>query len=196
MAQLTSLELFRLNGSVAAITGGAGYLGGFFARGLLEAGAKVALLDLKFPELPSDLAKAQTENRLVSVSADITSKDSLAKALATVKSKFGAAPDILVNNAAIDSPPDASAAENGPFETYPETSLDRILDVNVKGMLFACQVFGAEMARAKKGSIVNLSSIYGLLYPVHDIYEYKRQKGEETFLFIFHDFQIVKFVKQ
>ena len=67
---------------------------------------------------------------------------------------------------------------SGPFETYPEASFDAVLDVNVKGAFLCCQVIGGAMARAGRGSIVNVSSIYGLLSPVQDLYAFRREHGE------------------
>jgi len=89
--------------------------------------------------------------------------------------------DLLVNNAALDSPPDAPVEEVGPFETYPEASFDQVMDVNVKGTLLCCQVVGAEMANAGRGSIVNISSVYGLLSPQQDLYDFRRRQGETFF---------------
>ena len=83
-----------------------------------------------------------------------------------------------MNNAALDSPPDAPAEEVGPFETYPESSFDQVMGVNVKGTLLCCQVVGAAMAREGRGSIVNISSVYGLLSPQQEIYEFRRRGGE------------------
>jgi NAD(P)-dependent dehydrogenase (short-subunit alcohol dehydrogenase family) len=83
-----------------------------------------------------------------------------------------------VNNAGLDSPPDAPAEEVGPFETYPEASFDAVMDVNVKGTFLCCQAIGGAMAREGRGSIVNVSSIYGLLSPMQDLYEFRRDAGE------------------
>ncbi len=94
-----------------------------------------------------------------------------------IEAEWGA-PHLLVNNAGLDSPPDAPAEEVGPFETYPEASFDAVLDVNVKGAFLCCQVIGGAMARAGRGSIVNVSSIYGLLSPVQDLYAFRRERGE------------------
>ena len=68
--------------------------------------------------------------------------------------------------------------EVGPFETYPEESFDAVMDVNVKGPFLASQVIGAAMAREGRGSIVNVSSIYGMLSPVQDLYAFRRERGE------------------
>jgi len=90
-------------------------------------------------------------------------------------------PHALVNAAALDSPPDAPAEEVGAFESYPEHSFDEVMAVNVKGTFLPCQVVGGAMAAAGRGSIINISSIYGMLSPVQDLYEFRRRGGEEFF---------------
>src|SRR4029077_8038301 len=107
---------------------------------------------------------------------DVTHRGSIEAATERVIAEHGV-PHLLVNNAALDSPPDAPAEEVGPFETYPEASFDRVMSVNVKGTLLCCQVVGGAMARERRGSIVNVSSVYGMLSPQQDIYEFRRQGG-------------------
>jgi NAD(P)-dependent dehydrogenase (short-subunit alcohol dehydrogenase family) len=108
---------------------------------------------------------------------DVTDRTSIEAGLERVTREWGV-PHLLVNNAGVDSPPDAPPEEVGPFETYPETSFDEVMSVNVKGTLLCCQVIGAEMAKAGRGSIVNVSSIYGLLSPPQDLYDFRRRAGE------------------
>ncbi|MFL5967757.1 MAG: SDR family oxidoreductase [Gaiellaceae bacterium] len=155
---------FSLDGRVAIVTGGLGQLGREIVRGLEERGARVAVFDL-----------AAEPDRV-----DVTDRAAIERATAEVERTLGA-PDILVNAAALDSPPDAPAEEVGPFETYPEASFDQVMDVNVKGTFLCCQVVGARMASAGRGSIVNISSVYGMLSPVQDLYEFRRRAGEEFF---------------
>ena len=109
---------------------------------------------------------------------DVTDRDAIERATAEVSAEWGV-PHLLVNNAGIDAPPSAPAAEVGPFESYPEDAFDRVMDVNVKGTLLCCQVVGGQMAAAGRGSIVNVSSIYGILSPVQSLYEFRRVEGEE-----------------
>ena len=90
-------------------------------------------------------------------------------------------PHVLVNAAALDSPPDAPAEEAGPFESYPERSFDEVMAVNVKGTFLSCQIVGGPMAAAGRGSIINISSIYGMLSPVQDLYDFRRRDGETFF---------------
>jgi len=172
---------FDLDGRVVVVTGALGQLGSCFVKALLEAGARVAALDaLDDPARVRDLFGEANEGRLMVLKADVTSKPELRAALARIEAAWGA-PYGLINNAAIDSPPGAPAEENGPFETYPDASLDKMLSVNVKGVMFCCQVFGAAMAKAGKGSIVNIASIYGMVSPDQGLYQYRRDAGEDFY---------------
>ena len=111
---------------------------------------------------------------------DVTDRAAIEQAAEEVVREWGV-PHVLVNAAALDSPPDAPPEEVGPFESYPEESFDEVMDVNVKGTFLSCQVIGARMAEAGRGSIVNISSIYGMLSPVQDLYDFRREGGEEFF---------------
>src|SRR5947199_2885216 len=157
-------DLFSLEGRVAIVTGGAGQLGAAIVRGLEERGARVAVFDL-----------AHDEFRV-----DVTDRAAVEQATNRVAAELGE-PQILVNAAALDSPPDAPVEEVGPVESYPESSFDRVMDVNVKGTFLCCQVVGARMAAEGRGSVVNVSSVYGMLSPVQDLYEFRRRGGGEFY---------------
>ena len=157
-------DLFSLENRVAIVTGGAGQIGSEIARGLEERGARVVVFDVRADEFR----------------VDVTDRDAIAQATEAVAGMWGV-PQILVNAAALDSPPDAPAEEVGPVESYPEESFDQVMDVNVKGTFLCCQVLGARMAEAGRGSIVNISSVYGMLSPVQDLYDFRRAKGETFF---------------
>jgi NAD(P)-dependent dehydrogenase (short-subunit alcohol dehydrogenase family) len=177
------MSLFDLQGRVIVVTGALGQLGTQYCRALAAHGAKVAGLDLaeaESPKVRAWLEPAKGDSRLIYVQGDVTSRASLERAAETVDAKLGPVFG-LVNNAALDSPPNAPIEENGPFETYPEQSWKRVLDVNLTGPMLCCQAFGARMARVGKGSIVNIGSIYGQLSPPQDIYEYRRRRGETFF---------------
>jgi NAD(P)-dependent dehydrogenase (short-subunit alcohol dehydrogenase family) len=163
--------LFDLAGRVAVVTGGMGQLGQVYVSGLVERGMRVAVLDVA----PGDLPEG---GRAFAV--DITDRGAIEDAEREIEAEWGV-PHLLVNNAALDSPPDAPVEEVGPFEDFPEASFDAVMDVNVKGALLSCQVVGGAMAREGRGSIVNVSSVYGLLSPVQDLYEFRRARGETFF---------------
>jgi NAD(P)-dependent dehydrogenase (short-subunit alcohol dehydrogenase family) len=175
-------DLFNVQDRVVVVTGGLGQLGRQFSLALADRGARVAVLDVlvndeKITQRYGDRSK---DANLFFVQADVTQRSSIEAALDQVIRRWGV-PDALINNAALDSPPNAPAAENGPFETYPESSFERVMEVNVKGVLQCCQVIGAEMAAAGRGSIINISSIYGLVSPDQRIYEYRRRDGATFF---------------
>jgi NAD(P)-dependent dehydrogenase (short-subunit alcohol dehydrogenase family) len=171
-------RLFSVRDRVVVVTGGLGRLGRRFTSALIERGARVAVFDVGTADRARDTGWAG--DRVMVVEADVTGKASLEAALAKVTGAWEV-PFGLVNNAALDSPPQAPIEENGPFETYPEESWDRVMEVNVKGVFLASQVVGGAMARAGRGSIINISSIYGLVSPDQRIYEYRRQQGQNFF---------------
>ena len=174
-------SLFDLTDRVIVVTGGLGQLGRQYARALLARGAKVALVENgDSPSALKDAFPGIGSDRLVLLKADVTRRNELDRALAELHKGWGA-PHGLVNNAAIDSPPNAPVSENGPFEEFPESSWDKVMEVNVKGVMLCCQVFGGAMASAGRGSIINIGSIYGVVSPDQSLYEYRRAKGEQFF---------------
>lgn len=168
--------LFDLREAVVVITGAAGQLGAQYAGVFLARGARVVGLDLRAGSRVEAIA-IRHPDRFRFIVADVTDKSTLQSAAAEIEATFGA-PSVLINNAALDSPPSALPSESGPFEEYPEESWDRVLNVNLKGVFLSCQVFGSRMATAGTGSIINVASIYGLVSPDQALYDYRRLRGE------------------
>lgn len=166
--ELVTDPLFDVSGRVAVVTGGMGQLGAVYAAGLAERGMRVAIFDVADGDVPEGAGV---------YSVDVTDRSAIEAAVREVEGEWGV-PHLLVNNAGLDSPPDALAEDVGPFEDYPEASFDAVMDVNVKGAFLCCQVVGGAMAREGRGSIVNVSSVYGLLSPVQDLYAFRRERGE------------------
>jgi NAD(P)-dependent dehydrogenase (short-subunit alcohol dehydrogenase family) len=173
--------LFSLEGKTIAVTGAIGQLGSCCSLTLASEGATVVGIDI-FDEKSEKvkLLSGKIGNKFSYIQMDITDRGSIEKGFNCIKEQFGV-PQVLINNAALDSPPGASVQENGPFETYPESSWEKVMNVNVKGVFLMCQIFGGAMAKEKKGSIINVSSIYGLVSPNQDIYEYRRTQGQPFF---------------
>lgn len=143
--------MFSLKGKVAAVIGGGGVLAGAMAKGLAQAGADIAILDLN---ADSAQAMADTMSSLgvksLAVSGNATSKEQLHDAEQTIAAKLGTV-DILINAPGINS--------STPFFEITEDEYDKIMAVNLKSMFLASQVFGKAMIDSgKPGSIINISS--------------------------------------
>lgn len=171
-----SQSLFDVSKDIVIITGVSGQLGYEYANAFLIQGAKVTGIDIGESDNSFKLMNQFPQN-FHFAKANVTNKNELKQVLSQVKNLFGT-PSILVNNAAIDSPPSAPPLENGPYEDYPESSWDKVMSVNLKGVHLCCQVFGDAMAKVQKGSIINIASIYGVVSPDQSIYDYRRERGE------------------
>jgi NAD(P)-dependent dehydrogenase (short-subunit alcohol dehydrogenase family) len=164
----TPAELFSLKGKVAVVIGGTGVLCGEMAEGMAAAGATVAIVGRDPVKAKARMHSiAETGGKSEFFPCDTTSKAGLQKLLADVLAKFGSV-DILVNGAGVNSPT--------PFFDIPEEEIDRILTVNLKGLMIACQVFGKHMVEQKSGSIINIGSASGLT-PLSRVFTYSASKA-------------------
>jgi 2-deoxy-D-gluconate 3-dehydrogenase len=155
-----SRPLFSLSGSVALVTGAAHGLGATIAEGLAEAGAAVALGDLDTPGAQHRAsALASQGHRAMAVEMEVTSPASIADAVRRIQAELGPV-DVLVNNAGLKSGAvrgSQDAAEIDPADW------EHMLRVNLSGVLYCCQAVYPAMAERGGGSIVNMSSIYGVV---------------------------------
>lgn len=152
---------FDLTNKVILLTGGTGFLGKYFVRGLKEAGATVVVTDV-------------TEK--ADIQLDVTSKASITAAFAEAIKKHGRI-DVVINNAALDPKFDASADKNAKlFENYPDELLQKSLDVNLRGYVLVAQEAIKQMLKQSGGHIINIASIYGLVGPDQSIYPAGTQK--------------------
>jgi NAD(P)-dependent dehydrogenase (short-subunit alcohol dehydrogenase family) len=153
-----------LTGRVAVVTGALGNLGPVWVSTLADAGATVVGIDVR------DDVDGVLGGRAELFQGDVTDKDSLA-AVRSALEAGGRQADILVNNAGIDQPPDAGAATRR-IEDIPLDEFGRTLEVNLLGTFAATQVFGAAMAAAGSGSIVNIGSLYAGIAPEPAFYDH------------------------
>ncbi len=145
----------RVVGKVALISGGAGGIGAATARLLAREGAAVVIADLLEDEGRAAEAEiAESGGKALFVHLDVTSEESWRNAIQAAVASFGKL-DILVNNAGVSH-------RSGVEETTSE-AWDKVMDVNVKGVFLGTQAAIPEMRKAGGGSIINISSIYGLV---------------------------------
>ncbi|HEY9575672.1 MAG TPA: SDR family oxidoreductase [Lachnospiraceae bacterium] len=179
-------KLFSVKDKIAIVTGGLGQIGKNIAEELYKRGAKVAVFtkNLTDSRVESIFPKEQYSRDSISFYAvDINKKESIHKALDAILDKWEGAPDILVNNAGIDTQPSAPPEVSGPFETFPEEVFREVVETNLVGTFLMTQAVGERMVKAgKKGSIINIGSIYGMLSPIQDIYAYKKEQTGTAFI--------------
>lgn len=172
-------NLFSVENKICIVTGGLGQIGKNFVEELWNRGARVAVWGrtINDERIAKTLGeKALHDPNLRFYCVDINKKDTLETALDDMEQIWKDAPDVLVNNAGIDTQPSAPPEVSGPFENFPEEIFREVVDVNLVGAFLACQAVGARMIQADKGgSIINVGSIYGMLSPIQDIYAYKKE---------------------
>jgi NAD(P)-dependent dehydrogenase (short-subunit alcohol dehydrogenase family) len=163
---------FSLEGHVGVVTGALGRLGPVWTAALVDAGARVAALDLPGarPSAAFEALAARATDRIVRIDCDITSRPAIESACADVVSRLGE-PGVLVNNAGVDQPPD-SGGNRSRIEDLPLDQFRRMIDVNLLGTFQVTQVFGGRMAGRGGGSIVNIGSLYASVSPDQRFYDH------------------------
>ena len=173
---MSVFDRFSLKGRVAVVTGGAGLLGTQHAAALLEAGAKVVLLDTNESKLKSAvdlLQNASTREAVLGLCTDITSEEEVKAARSAILSQWKQDANILVNNAAIDPKfdPTPSLPHPSRLENFPLNQWNLELSVGITGAFICSRVFGSPMAEHGSGSIINVASDLGVIAPDQRIYK-------------------------
>jgi NAD(P)-dependent dehydrogenase (short-subunit alcohol dehydrogenase family) len=163
-------ELFELTDRVAVVTGGAGILGSRSSAALADHGARVAVIDIEGgkADAHAEALSAEFGVAAIGVACDVSDPDSVAAMVERVESELGSI-DILHNNAATKG--DDLALMFASVEDYSLETWRQIMSVNLDGMFLVAQAVGSRMAARGRGSIVQTSSIYGLMGPDQRIYE-------------------------
>ena len=167
--------LFRLDGRVALVTGGSRNIGKWIAEGFIAQGAKVYISSRK-----ADVCFATAEElgpNCIALPQDVSTVagcKALAGQLADHEQKL----DILVNN--------AGAAWGGPFEDFPESGWDKVMDLNVKSPFFLTQALFAPLKAAasagRPAKVINITSIDGQRLNPWETYSYQTSKAALIYL--------------
>ena len=144
-------KLFNLNGKVAAVTGAGGHLCGEMVKAYARAGCKVAILDLRLEKAKKIEKEINQEGfkDTISLEIDVSNKSNFVSVLDIIVEELGNI-DIFINGAGING--------STPFIDISEKEWDSIMDSQIKGTFFGCQVIGEHMLKNGKGSIINISS--------------------------------------
>lgn len=156
-------DLFRLEGKVALVTGGAGIFGAQIARALAQAGAAVVVAARNVAACEA-LARNLREQKLAAEAGqlDLTEEVSIRRLRDGLLKRHGRL-DVLVNNAV--------ARAGGDLRHSTAADWEETMRVNATGLFLACQIFSEPMQAARAGSIVNIASIYGMVGPDFSIYQ-------------------------
>jgi NAD(P)-dependent dehydrogenase (short-subunit alcohol dehydrogenase family) len=162
-------NLFDLTGKTAVAVGGNGVLGSAMAKGLADHGAKVAIVGRNL-ETAEAVVKEIIENggEAKAFQADVSSKDSLVQVANEIEQWSGGW-DILLNAPGTNSPT--------PFFDLDMDEYDKIMDINLKGIVMTCQIFAKRMIeKERKGSIINISSVSSTT-PLSRVFTYSVSKA-------------------
>ncbi len=153
---MNTLDLFRLEGRTAIVTGGGRGLGRHMAEALSDAGANVVLCARKLEPLEEVREEIEARGRsALALELDVTEGESVERVVAEAERAFGSV-DVLVNN--------SGATWGAPPAEMPPEKFDRVIAVNVRGTFLMSQAVGRRMIeRGSGGTIVNVASIAGLV---------------------------------
>jgi NAD(P)-dependent dehydrogenase (short-subunit alcohol dehydrogenase family) len=163
--------LQRLDGKVVLVTGASGVLGRRFCAGYAELGASVVLIDLDAAALASQAEelRAQYAVKALPIACDLTDASSIADCVAQAAAELGAL-HVLHNNAATKGRD--VRAFFAPFEEFSPQVWREVMAVNIDAMFLMAQQVGRRMiAQGSGGSVIQTSSIYGLVAPDQRIYQ-------------------------
>lgn len=146
----------RVDGKVAIVTGGGGGIGAATARRLAEEGAAVVVTDVD--EAAAQATADSLEAPSLALAHDVVSEADWERVIAETTTRFGV-PSILVNNAGV--------YRVGPVVALEVAEIDWLLAINVKGVALGLKHAARVMAPVRSGSIVNLSSVAGIVGAVH-----------------------------
>ena len=150
------LEMFKLGGRTALVTGGGRAIGLACVEALAEAGAKVIIADNDPAVAEEGCAAMRAKGHDVDVVImDVTKPTRVTEVADDLVRRLGKV-DILVNNAGI-------ARSETPAETVTDEHWLNVIDVNLNGVFWCCRAFGRHMLEAKSGSIVNMGSMSGFI---------------------------------
>ncbi|MEW6046124.1 MAG: SDR family NAD(P)-dependent oxidoreductase [Bacillota bacterium] len=160
---MNALELFRLDGRIALVTGGARGLGKGMALALASAGADVAVVGLNRQGLEAVAGEiARMGRRSLAVVADLSEIEKLPALVEDVEARFGPV-DILVNNSGI--------IRRAAADEYDPADWDAVLRLNLTAVFHLCQLIGRGMLRRGRGKIINVASVLsfqgGILVPAY-----------------------------
>lgn len=164
-------NLFSLQGRTALITGGSRGIGRMIAAGFLAQGARVYISARKAAACDQTAQELSSMGHCISLPGDVSTVEG-ARALAAAYTAHEPQLDILVNN--------AGAAWGAPFDEFPESGWDKVVDLNLKTPFFLTQALAPQLRKAamtQPAKVINIASIDGLSVNPQETYSYAASKA-------------------
>ncbi|MCU4174305.1 SDR family oxidoreductase [Carboxylicivirga sp. N1Y90] len=150
--------MFEIKDKVAVVTGGGGVLGGSIANSLIEAGVKVAILDIREENVNNRVKELTAKGGdAIGIVSSVLDTEDLKKTSQKIIDKWGRV-DILVNAAGGNLPGATLTEEQTVFDMKIE-DFNKVNDLNMNGTVYPSLVFGEIMAKQGEGSIITISSM-------------------------------------
>lgn len=145
-----------LNNKIAVVTGGSRGIGKSIVLNLAKQGANIVVNYTSNSTAAEEVVKEVEAlgSKAIAVKADVSQADDVANLIKETEEKLGKI-DILVNNAGI--------TRDGLLIRMKESDWDSVLDINLKGVFLTTKLIGKKMLKQKSGSIVNVTSVVGLM---------------------------------
>ncbi len=164
-------SLFSLEGRSALVTGGSRGIGRMIAEGFLSQGARVYISARKADACDAAAAELSQYGTCVSLPADISTMAGIKNLVAQYRERESGL-DVLVNN--------AGAVWGAPFESFPESGWDKVMDLNVKSLFFLTQELKKDLSASSSkhlAKVINISSIDGISLNPAETYSYQASKA-------------------
>ena len=168
---MDTTKLFSLEGRSALITGGSRGIGKMIAEGFLKQGARVYISARKAEACDATAEELSQFGTCVSLPADVSTMEGINDLVSRYR-EHESSLDILVNN--------AGAAWGAPFDEFPESGWDKVMDLNVKSLFFLTQALKSDLVAASGdhlAKVINIASIDGMSMNPQETYSYHASKA-------------------
>lgn len=155
--------MYKLDNKIIVLTGSSGRIGSLFIEEIEKAGARVIATDIDIKELQAKY-KSKSTKKIHPYFMDITDKNSIDTLIKEVTKEFGSI-DAVINNAYPRNKTYGSKLENVTYESFCENT-----NMHLGGYFLVSQIFSEYFKINKRGNVINMASIYGVIPPKFEMY--------------------------
>jgi NAD(P)-dependent dehydrogenase (short-subunit alcohol dehydrogenase family) len=165
-------DMFGVDGKVVIVTGGSRGIGRMIAQGFVENGARVTITSRKVDQCDATADELSSLGHCVSIPADLSTSEGRERFIAAFREQETNL-DVLINN--------AGAAWGAPFDEFPESGYDKVMDINVKAIFMLTQALLPMLENGAStddpARVINVGSIDAMKVSFQDNYSYGASKA-------------------